>query len=195
MKPITYYCTDDGMVPLARFSVDYERQFQAGKYYALAPVIERSAGQHGLYFKCVTVAWDNLPHEFGENFKTDEHYRQHCLIEAGFLHQRSTLYSTHEDAKAAAADVKSLPTYSECEVVGRRLTTRTAKTQKYKRNDPDGMDKKDFKASMDAVLLIAAGDIGLTVEQLVEEAKKQMVRLRRSPSLQPKATKQREPVT
>jgi hypothetical protein len=176
MRPITYLCTPNALMPVARFAERFEREFQVGKYYTLELVTERSRESHNLYFACVHVAWANLQSPLSERFADDDEFRKWCLIIRGFRHQHVTVFSAPSDAVAAATAIRRLRDFSVTVVDDNTLTVLTAKTQKLRRNDPDGMDKKDFEASKEAVIEEAAFRIGLSVEQLVAEAKKQMVR-------------------
>jgi hypothetical protein len=165
-------------MPVPRFAERYEREFQTGKYYTLELVTERSRESHNLYFACVHVALANLQAPLADRFADDDEFRKWCLIKRGFRHQRITVFSSNADAVLGASVAQNLRDFSVTVVEDNVLTVLTAKTQKFRRNDPEGMDKKDFEASKEAVIEECAVLIGLSVEQLVAEAKKQMVRER-----------------
>lgn len=179
MKPITYRCTPMALMPLERFMERFEREFEVGKYYALEPVTERSRESHNLYFACVHLAWLNLPHPFADRFNGpdgDDDLRKWCLIKRGWCHRKIEVFETEEDAKKAHAMILALPTFVVVVQEGAMLTVYTARTQKLKRNDPDGMDKKDFEASKRDVIEECCFLVKLKEEELVAEAKRQMVR-------------------
>jgi hypothetical protein len=176
---MTYLCTPGALMPVARYAERYECEFQVGKYYTLEPVTERSRESHNLYFACVHVAWANLQAPLADRFVDADEFRKWCLIVRGFRHQRITVFSSNADAILGAAVAQNLRDFSVTVVEDNMLTVLTAKTQKLSRNDPGGMDKKDFEASKEAVIEEASFRIGLSVEQLVAEAKKQMVREKR----------------
>jgi hypothetical protein len=191
MTSITYHCAKEGMVPLARYAAEYARRYVLGKYYTLQEVTERSRESHNLYFKCVEVAWLNLPHGIAERFSTDarlgpDQFRKWCLIMVGLHDQTVEPFDTEEDARRMAtilatqiAKQEGFVVVSIDEATRRVVTILVARTQKQKKNDPNGMDKKDFEASKTAVLEYACSWIRMGVEELVAEAKKQMVRQKR----------------
>lgn len=179
MKSITYQATPGALMPVARFVGRFEREFEVGRYYTLAPVTERSAESHNLYFACVHLAWLNLPHPIAERFAGQEgqdDFRKWCLIKRGWCHTKIEVFETEEDAKKAHAVIVALPTFVVVIQEEKMLTVKVARTQKLKRNDPDGMDKKDFEASKRDVIEECCYWLNMTEGELVAAAKSQMVR-------------------
>lgn len=167
------------MVPVAR-DADKFKQYKDGKYYDLEEARERSIQSHNLYFKAVGITWLNLPERDRDLYATDDHWREFCLIKAGFRKERVAVMPSPEAAQACALGADWSATIRKNFVVtyveGNIVHILVARTQKMIKNDPDGMDKKDFEASKQAVLEICAAVWPglMTVDQLLEEAKRQM---------------------
>ena len=182
MKPMTYIAAPGALMPVARFVARFEREFQTGKYYTLGPVTERSAESHNLYFACVHLTWLNLPHPIDERFaghEGEQDFRKWCLIKRGWCHTKVVPFETQEDADRALAIVLSLPTFVVALAEEKVLTIKVARTQKLKRNDPDGMEKKDFEASKRDVIEECCFWLKMAEEELVAAAKSQMVKERK----------------
>jgi len=174
------------MVPVARDAAKFNKAFEAGKYYRLDEAKERTLESHNLYFAAVAYAWENLPEQratneavYRELFATDDHWRQFCLIKAGFRHEIVQVFDTAIDAqRSASIQARTAKARGEEFVITTAtdnvLTVYIARTQRMLRSGNGGMDKTDFEASKDAVLEISAHTIKIGVDQLVAEAKRRM---------------------
>ena len=167
------------MMPLERFTERFEREFEVGKYYTLEPVKERSRESHNLYFACVNFAWLNLPHPLSDRFTGpdgDDDFRKWCLIKRGWCYRKIEVFETEDDAKKTHAVILALPTFVVVVQEGTMLTIMVARTQRLLKNDPEGMDKKDFEASKRDVIEECCFWLKMTEKELVAAAKSQMVR-------------------
>lgn len=184
MKPEAVAFIWDGraMIPLDRFRPLANRQFRPGTEYALIPHQGRSAKAHGLYFKCVEVAWQNLPEEWQrrrdsntERFPTSAHLRKWSLIQEGFADEHTMVCESEEKAREVAALCRSLDGYAVIEVSGNIVTVWTAQSQ-----DHHHMGHDAFQRSMDKVLGRLSTMLGITISDLTENAKQSMKRIKES---------------
>lgn len=171
IEPCAFIWNSREMVPLDRFRALANRQFRAGQEYALVPHQGRSEKAHGLYFKCVEVTWQNLPHGVAERYPTSEHLRKWALIQEGYADEHTMVCDSEEKAREVAGLARSLDGYAVIRVSGNIVTVWTAQSQ-----DKHHMGHEVFQKSMDSVLSRLADMLGITVKELTEEAKKHMVR-------------------
>lgn len=178
IEPCAFLWSGREMVPLDRFRALANRQFRAGQEYALVPHQGRSEKAHGLYFKCVEVAWRTLPEKWQkrrdtntERFLTSEHLRKWILVQEGYADEHTTVCDSEEKAREVAALCRSLDGYAVIRVSGNIVTVWTAQSQ-----DKHHMGHEAFQKSMDSVLSSLADMLGITVQKLTDEAKKRMVR-------------------
>ena len=127
------------------------------------------------------MTFENLPEQKQHRYGSAQHWREHCLIKAGFRHEVVQPVESQQMAQQMALFVailvmKRLKRFVVAYAAGATVVVLVARTQKMLKNDPDGMDKKDFEASKQAVLEICAAQWPglMTVDQLLEEAKRQM---------------------
>lgn len=170
------------MVPLDRFRTLANRQFRPGREYALIPHQGRSAAAHGLYFKCVEVCWQNLPEQWQrrrdsnlERFPTSTHLRKWALIQEGYADEHTTACTSEEQAHSIAALCRSLDGYAVIQVSGNVVTIWTAQSQ-----DHHHMGHDDFQRSMDKVLGRLSSMLGISIDELTENAKASMKRIKES---------------
>lgn len=170
------------MVPLDRFRTLANRQFRTGQEYALVPHQDRSSKAHGLYFKCVEVAWQNLPETWQrrrdsnlERFPTSSHLRKWALIQEGFADEHTQVCDSEEQAMQFASLCRTLDEYAVIKVSGDILTVWTAQSQ-----DSNHMGHDDFQRSMDKVLGRLSSMLGISIDELTDNAKASMKRIKES---------------
>jgi hypothetical protein len=174
-KPIKYAWTGSAWQPLQRF-VQACAAFVVGQVAELEVVEERSEESHRHYFACIREAWRNLPEVYQDRFGSDEKegtekLRKWCLIKAGYRRERTLIAASQRQAQEIAALVQAI---DDCAVVlldGHILTIYVAKSQKMKKTGDDGMDRKEFGDSKDAVLRECAHLIGVDVATLTERGR------------------------
>lgn len=178
IEPCAFIWNSREMVPLDRFRALANRQFRAGQEYALVPHQGRSEKAHGLYFKCVQVVWQNLPEQWQrrtdsnrERFPTSTALRKWALVQEGFANEHVTVCDSNEVAMQVAALARTLDEFSIIRVSENIVTVWVAQSQ-----DHHSMGHDDFQRSMDKVLSRLSQMLGISIDELTEEAKKQMVR-------------------
>lgn len=102
----------------------------------------------------------NLP-EGDTRFPTAQHMRKYLLVKAGFADERTIVCDTKRDAKNLALAARDLDGYAVIECRDTVVKIWTAKSQSAQAMGPD-----EFKASKDAVLDLAAKEIGVTRGEL-----------------------------
>lgn len=176
-EPVAMVWDGSAMIPLDRFRGLASRQFRPGMEYALVPHRGRSEKAHGLYFKCIELAWKNLPDEHrirndgADRYPTSEHLRKAALIEEGFADEHSMICDNEAKARATAALCRALDGYAIIKVNGIIVTVWTAKSQSH-----HAMGHEAFTESMNKVLENLSNKLGISSQQLTEEAKSAMVR-------------------
>ena len=159
------------MIPLERYRGLASRQFRPGQEYSLIPHRDRSDAAHGLYFKAVELAWKNLPHGVAERYPTAEHLRRWCLVKEGYADEHTMLCANEAQAQSTGVLARALDGFAIIQIKGPIVVVWTAKSQ-----SRVSMDHKAFNESMNKVLERLAEMLGITVDQLTEEAKSAMVR-------------------
>lgn len=175
IEAIAFVWSGREMVPLDRFRPLANRQFQPGKEYALIPHQPRSAKAQGLYFKAIEVAWQNMPHQYDGRFPTSEHLRRWALINEGYADEHTMVLDSHEKALEIASLCRSLDGYAVIRVRGNITTIWAAKSQ-----SPHHMDHDDFQRSVDKVLGRVAHMLGISIDELTDNAKASMKRIKES---------------
>lgn len=182
MGAIRYRRVDnDVMVPDERDLERFRAQFEPGKIYWLIEQHERSNESHGLYFAALKLGFENLPDDKRGMCPTVDDWRSFALIATDFYNTIVQVFDSPADAIAGSIMAAMLARRTEdfviTEVEGSILTVYVAKSQKTLRTDPiNGMDKKDFEASKQAVLEYTCTFIGMDVDTLMAEAKARMHR-------------------
>lgn len=165
IPPMLFGWTDDGvMVPAYPKLAD--KHFVVGENYRLAPPQERSMKSHGHYFAVLHQAWLNLPEDKALEFVDAEALRARALIACGFAKSRQFVASTKAEAVRIAAFIRFDRHYSVVTVKDFVVTEFTAASQSLK-----AMGPKVFQQSKEAVFEYAAALCGVSVKQLVENAK------------------------
>lgn len=176
VEPVAFIWNSREMVPLDRFRALANRQFRAGQEYALVPHQGRSEKAHGLYFKCVEVAWQNLPEQWQrrpdsnrERFPTSNALRKWALVQEGFADEYVTVCDTNEVAMQVAALARTLDEFSVIRVSENIVTVWVAQSQ-----DHHCMGHDEFQRSMDKVLGRLSSMLDISVDKLTENAKSRM---------------------
>jgi hypothetical protein len=171
VEPIAFVWSGAEMVPLDRYRGLASRQFRPGVEYSLIPHRGRSEAAHGLYFKALEIGWKNLPEEYTGRFPTAEYLRKWCLVQEGYADEHSMLCDNNAKAMATAALCRALDGYAVIKVSGPVVTVWTAKSQSH-----HAMGHDVFNDSMNKVLERVADMLGISSQQLTEEAKSAMTR-------------------
>jgi hypothetical protein len=161
LSPIPFRWDGQAMRAHPQFANAAAGQFEAGEYYTLAEVQDRSSASHKHYFACINEAWMNLPEALAQRFPSAEHLRKYALIKAGYRDERSVVCATKAEAARVAAFVKPLDDYAVVIVFECTVTVYTAKSQSLR-----AMGKDYFQASKDDVLHALADMLGVDVEAL-----------------------------
>lgn len=158
-------CRWDGraLVPLR---ADLARaELVAGEIYIAVPPGGRSQASHNHYFAAVAEAWRNLPDAAAANMPTPEHLRKFALIKAGYRDIRSIVCASRAEALRLAAFIRPMDEYAVVTVSGAAVSVATAQSQSIR-----AMGKAEFEASKAAVLDVVAEMIGITVDDLSQNA-------------------------
>lgn len=169
IEPVAFIWNSREMVPLDRFRALANRQFRAGQEYALVPHQGRSEKAHGLYFASILVAWENLPERYDGRFPTSEHLRKWSLVQEGFANEHVQACESEDQARSFGILCRELDSYAVIHLSGDVLTIWTAQSQ-----DKHHMGAEVFNESMQKVLERVAHMIGLSVDELTENAKSRM---------------------
>jgi hypothetical protein len=164
IPPMRFQWSGEGMVPA--FAKLADKHFTVGEWYTLAPLQERSMKSHGHYFAVLHQAWQNLPEDKQIEFVDAEALRARALIACGFAESRQFVCANKAEAVRLAAFVQHGRHYSVVTVKDYVVTEFTAASQSLR-----SMGPKDFQRSKTAVFEYVAAMIGVTVEQLVKNAK------------------------
>lgn len=163
IPPLPYRWNGRALVALhpklaARHMVD-------GEAYMMAEHRPRSQASHDHYFAVLHQAWLNLPDDLGERFPTAEHMRKFALIKAGYRDVRSIACSSRAEALKVAGFIRPMDEYAVVTTEAATVTVATAKSQAIR-----AMGKREFEASKAAVLDVVAEMIGVTVDELTQNA-------------------------
>ena len=120
----------------------------------------------GHYHVTLTDLWRQLPENLMSEYPTYDAFRAKLLIKAGFCHMKDMVTESPATARAVAGFARAINPYSVVEVRGNVIRVFTARSQ-----SKAAMNKKEFQASKDAVLEIAAGLVGVTVDQATKGAR------------------------
>lgn len=165
IPPLPFRWNGEAMAPLPRFAKDCDKHFVVGEIYRLVEHEDRSIRSHQHFFASVNEAWKNLPDDLMEQFPTPDHLRKYALIKAGFADSRQLVAASKAEARRIASFVRPCDEYAVVAVHEAVVTIWTARSQSMK-----AMGARDFQASKDAVLNIAAGMIRVTPETLQANA-------------------------
>jgi len=171
IEAVAFIWDGGAMIPLDRYRGLASRQFRPGVEYALIPHRERSDAAHGLYFKAVQLAWKNLPEDMAARFPTAEHLRKWCLVKEHYADEHSMLCANEAQAQSTAVLARALDGYAIIQINGPIVTVWTAKSQ-----SRHAMGHEMFTESMNKTLERMADMLGISSQQLTEEAKSAMTR-------------------
>lgn len=181
-EAISFIWDGRSMIPLDRYRSLASRQFRPGNVYPMIPHRDRSMKAHGLYFKAIEVAWQNLPEEWQrrrdsnlDRFPSSTHLRKWALIQEGFANRIERICKSHEDAIEWGKFIREeLDPYAVLEVAGDVLVIWTAQSQ------DANMGHDEFQRSMDKVMGRVAHMLGISADELCDNAKASMKRIKES---------------
>lgn len=160
--PAAYRWTGESFEPLRRFKQQCDREFVIGETYTLAELEERSGAAHRWYFVAVRDAWASLPERLAGEFPTPEALRKFALIKAGFFNRTEHVCASKGEAVRLAAAIRPIDPFAVVETTGTIVRHFTARSQSFR-----AMPKGEFRASVDAVLDVLAGMVGVEPGELV----------------------------
>lgn len=160
-------CEWDGesFAPLQRHAKHCDATFTIGERYFIEPIAPRNMAAHRAYFAQLRDAWVNLPESIAEQFPSPDHLRARSLIDAGYCTERLIDAGSKAAAERVAAYVRSAKDFSHVITRGPIVVIREPESQSVR-----AMGADRFKASMQAVLDIVAGMIGVSPDTLAKEA-------------------------
>ena len=164
MLALTYMGEGQFQAPRG-FAKRCDKELVIGETLRWEVVHERSAASHSHYFAVLADAWANLSEALAADLPSPEHMRKHCLIKAGYCDMTKLVCGDNAEAIRAALLMKSMDTYSICEVSGRVVTVYRAKSQSIR-----AMGKKEFGDSKNAVLVEIGKLIGADPAELGKAA-------------------------
>lgn len=150
---------------IGRSRLACDKDFVVGEIYTLAEIHERTAKSHRHYFAALREAWQNLPEPLARRFATPEHLRRHALIKTGYFDSHSIACQSQIEAHRIAAFLRPVDEFAVIVVKHATITRFTAKSQSY-----GAMNKTEFQTSKDAVLDHVAAMIGVSRQELDENA-------------------------
>jgi hypothetical protein len=171
MQAVCFVWDGGAMIPLERFRRLASQQFRPGHEYALVPHQERSDREQGLYFACIKTTWENLRESDQKRFPSAEHLRKWCLFKEGFASEHTMVCDSDEKAKETAALARFLDGFAIIKISGPIVYVWTALSQ-----SKVMMGHDTFHDSVNKVLERCAHMLGISVNELTENAKSQMQR-------------------
>lgn len=181
IEAVAFIWSGREMVPLDRYRALASRLYRPGVEYALIPHQERSTKAHGLFFKAIEVAWQNLPEQWQrrpdsnrQRFPTSTALRKWALVCEGFADEHVHVCDTNADAMQMAALARMLDEYAVIKVSGDVVTVWVAQSQ------DATMGKEEFQRSMDKVLGRVSHMLGISIDELCDNAKASMKRIKES---------------
>lgn len=165
--PLPFIWTEDEVfVPATPMAlVRCQKTFAIGARYMLAESQERSGKHHRYFFAALNEAFQNLPADRAAQFPSMEHLRRYALIKAGYCDSHVLVCDSEAEAEKVAKFMEPLDEYGIVLAKGDTVVRYTAKSQNYR-----SMNKEDFRRSAEAVLDVVSSMIGLSREQLEENA-------------------------
>lgn len=166
--PLLFRWEGDAMKPAGAHQQDRcDKEYVVGQTYRLMEWEERSDVSHKHQFAWLKEAWDQLPDDLKDLYPTTEHLRKRALIEAGFYDEEAIDAGTNAAALRVAASARRWHEFSLVIVRGPIVLIRTPKSQSRRK-----MNAKDFQRSKESIMEIVAEMIGVSPDQLREEAGK-----------------------
>ena len=165
IMPLDFEWDGEAMVPANSKRAD--QQYVIGEHYRLAPYEDRSLNSHNHFFAALSESYKNLPEKIAANFMSFDHFRKWCLIRTGFCDEFKAVLASHKEAVAFAAFMAQKDTFAVVNIDGPVVTVLTAKSQ-----SRAAMGSQEFTASKQAVLEYAASLIGVSADDLRQNAEK-----------------------
>jgi hypothetical protein len=154
------------MVPAPKYKRIAEKQYAENASYVLSEVEERNMRFHDLYFATLHEYFVNIPEKIQARWTSEKHFRQFCLCETGHYHEKEFDLQTADQAKRFAKFCRREEAdYMQISVHDKKVIARWAKSQAVK-----AMGAEEFKASVDAVLDLAAQFVGVAPGKMVRES-------------------------
>ena len=141
------------------------REFGDGEIVTFERNEERSQASHDHFFVWLEEAWLQLPENLVSEYPTVESLRAKALIRTGFCHETDTVCENRREAAAIAGYIKRTKPYTIVEIRDNIIKEYSAKSQSRR-----SMRKKEFQDSKDKVMSFVSDLIGVTPEQLRENA-------------------------
>lgn len=138
-----------------------DKQWTVGEQYMVEIRHERSSASHRAYFAAINDAFENLPADLAERFKSPEALRKAALIQCGYRDERSIVANSKAEAQRLAAFVQPMDEYAIVSVSGTTVVVLTARSQNMR-----AMGRQAFEESKNKVLDFLASLIGTTPDQL-----------------------------
>jgi hypothetical protein len=164
--PILCEWSGEAFVPQARFAKLCDREFVIGEVYPLVEEHGRSQRSHNHFFAAVSEAWQNLPPPYDAMLPTAEHARKYALIKAGYCDQQSHVCGSKAEAQRLRALIAPLDDFAVIDVKDAVVTVYRAKSQSTK-----AMGREAFQKSKDDVLGVLTEMIGVTPDELKQQAR------------------------
>lgn len=155
------------MRPIGRWTSIADRQWVAGERYLVEIRQDRSTASHKHMHAWLREAWANLPEHLADLYPSPNHLRRRALIEAGWYDERAIDCGTNAAALRVAAYLRGVDDFTLVIVRGGVVLVRTAKSQSHR-----AMDRDAFQRSKTACMEVVAGMIGVSVEQLSQNAER-----------------------
>lgn len=166
--PVLVVWGGDGFKPASPYHQKIaDRDFVIGERYLMAEIQPRSYRSERHYFACLDQAWKNLPEDIAAQYPTRDHLRKKALIRCGYADERSIPCASRAEAVRVAAFVGGIDDYAIVTVKAAVVTRYTAKSQSRR-----AMGKEEFQKSKDDVLDFVAALIGVSAEELSENAER-----------------------
>ena len=164
---ICYRWTGNSWVPWKRFAATCDKEFAVGEDAWLERSEERSQNQHKATFAAINEAWKNLREDDAQRYLTPDRLRKHALIEAGYF--TSAHYPCASRAEAVRWCQMLAKRNQDHRIIldGSTIEERIPKSQSYR-----NMTKREFQASMNAVLDVCAALTGISADELMKNADK-----------------------
>lgn len=145
-----------------------DREYTIGQVYQMEEWQQRSPQSHAHEFAWLADAWRNFPETLADQYPSPEHLRKAALIQAGFYNETIIDVGDRAGALRVAAYAQAEDEFAHVVTRGKYVVIRKAKSQKMRGRG--AMDRKAFQDSKTAVMEIVANLIGVSPDQLKQEA-------------------------
>jgi hypothetical protein len=169
MKAVRYRWTSGAWKPLPGFIEDCEGEFIEGEERWLEAQHDRSMRSHSHYFAALAEAWANLPEDYRIRFPHPHNLRKWCLIETDWCVEMEPFVLITAGAALRLAH-ELTKQYPDDRIYVDPADTRTVRWKQAMSQSVKAMGSKAFERSKDDVLNKAADLIGVSVDQLRENA-------------------------